>query len=60
MYLLLIINFLLFCIVTVFLYVNQKNLEIEVDELYDMYYEEYSPKDNENKKITVFNFKGVK
>lgn len=60
MYLLLIINFLLFCIVTVFLYVNQKNLEIEIDELYDMYYDEYISKVNENKKITVFDFKGVK
>ena len=60
MILAIIILFILICLEFIFFYIKILSQDKELEELYDMYYENYSPRIEKKGKITVLNKKVVK
>ena len=57
MILALIILFILICCVFIFYYIKLLSVDREIEELYNMYYEIYTPRNKKKGKITVLNRK---
>lgn len=56
MYLLIIINFIFICCVGVFLYIQLKEKEDEIEELYDLYYKHLEDEEKVKKKGKVVRY----
>lgn len=52
-----IILFILICVVFIFYYIKLLSVDREIEELYDMYYDIYAPRNEKKGKITVLNKK---
>lgn len=61
MLLLIILSFICISGLFIFFYLKYQEIDKELDELYDLYYQltNYSPKNDKKCKITVLNRKGV-
>lgn len=57
MILVIILLFILICIEFIFFYIKKLSMDREIEELYDMYYEIYIPRNDKKGKITVLNRK---
>ena len=57
MILFIILLFILICIEFIFFYIKKLSMDREIEELYDMYYEIYTPRNEKKGKITVLNRK---
>ena len=57
MILAIILLFILICIEFIFFYIKMLSMDREIEELYDMYYEIYTPRNEKKGKITVLNRK---
>ena len=56
MYLLIILNFIFICCVGVFLYIQLKEKEDEIEELYDLYYKHLEDEEKVKKKGKVVRY----
>lgn len=57
MILAIIVLFILISLVFIFYYIKMLSMDREIEELYDMYYEIYIPRNDKKGKITVLNRK---